>query len=214
MSNDFISPIEIYHRIREDEEVGKMNSDKSYLPRQYRFGLAGYDQDDIIEKYIKFHASGTILNIGCGNNYTQNANLAKISHHFIAGDISKNNIRILKDSNREQNLEPRVLDAKKLDLDECSINLILAIGLYAHFRDNKISDFPEQSFKEFYRVNMIHGHLLVCNNEIEPIDPYIKIGQDIGYTLLERNFARDIKKITGSSCRYLLCFQKSGGEKI
>jgi hypothetical protein len=209
-----------------------LNPSGSDLPRQYRFGMAGKNQDEVIERFLREHRSGVALNLGCGVNYEQQSNIAGLVRVLIAGDISESIIKTLNEEHYrksakylndfcfhdppQRNMNLRVLDASDLDVDSESIDVILLLGFFGVLRNREHGSsvyssghsFASQVIGECHRVNGTSGNLLVCNNIKEPREEYLQIVQDAGYSVIESYFGDDIQSRTDSSGRYLLVCEK------
>jgi hypothetical protein len=207
-------------------------------PHQYRFGMAGENQDDTIERFLRLHDKGIALNLGSGGNYQRQQNIGQLVKKVIAGDLYKPIIKNLDEEGKnrdeikpytdfgamnlllkgqpQRNLYLSILDAKNLPFRTESIDIILLLGVFNALRQESLkcqseytgSDFVNQVIGECYRVNKQKSHLLICNNVLEPKQDYIQIIQDKGYEIIETLEGKDAEGHTGSLGRYLLVCER------
>jgi ubiquinone/menaquinone biosynthesis C-methylase UbiE len=169
---------------------------------EYRFGLAGKGQGDIIERYLVKHR-GRLLYVGCGipdHKFQILSNLCKL---VVAVDLKPGAVSYAKEKlSYLYNVKFEVADAKDVGFHADSFDHILALGLFAEIRPNEISTV----FSEFWRVCRRGGHLMVTNATNHPKETYVEAGLRCGFELVtdEEGYC----PAAFSKRRYLLVFAK------
>jgi ubiquinone/menaquinone biosynthesis C-methylase UbiE len=169
---------------------------------EYRFGLAGEGQADIIQRYLVNHR-GRVLYVGCGipdDKFQILSNLCKL---VVAVDHDSDAVRVLKEQlSYLYNVRFEVADARETGFAAESFDHILALGLFAEICPNDIATI----FSEFWRVCRRGGHVMVTNGTNHTKETYVETGLQCGFELVadEEGYC----PAAFSKRRYLLVFAK------
>jgi ubiquinone/menaquinone biosynthesis C-methylase UbiE len=174
---------------------------------QYRFGLAGEGQTDIIQGYLERH-EGLVLDIGCGPVGEIIKNLASHCRCLIAADKSFDRVKKARSEiwwpYSLRRITFLIANAESLPIASSSIDHIVALGLFAEIGDAN----PATILSEFLRVCRQDGHLMITNAVRHPIETYIELSIRAGFRLIEKTCGSCPAAMGSVKERYLLVFQK------
>jgi SAM-dependent methyltransferase len=170
----------------------------------YRFGLAGEGQADIIEGFFK-RSPGVVLHVGCGPLRRHVINLAALSTLLIAID---KNIRAVQSARAEHPIPSNAVflvgNAEALPLARSSVDYVLALGLFAYFRNEGAQG---ALLSELRRVTKRQGLVIVSNSVAYPKARLVKAASAAELRLLQDNEAFCPAASGENKRRYLCIFE-------
>jgi ubiquinone/menaquinone biosynthesis C-methylase UbiE len=144
----------------------------------HRFGLAGEDQADAIQKVLLTHR-GRVLNVGCGLDGQKIASLASHCHVQVALDHEPGMLTTARRTCDAKKVIFIAADAHSLPFRSDSVDYVIALGLFAYVKD------PVNVFREFRRVCRPDGYVMVTNSVSRPKEKHRAAGAEAGLTLVD-----------------------------
>ena len=170
---------------------------------QYRFGLAGQGQADVIQSVLQ-HRPGRVLNIGCGFRGEALDNLARYCLLLIAADKDPRVPKMAASDVFRPNVRLLAADVHQLPFANGCFEHILALGLFFHVPD------PVNALKELRRVCHPGSTVMITNSVQHPQEQLRVAAADVGLDVLDEHegpcpaASGDIKR------RYLIVFRARG----
>ncbi len=187
-----------------------MNKFDEQMLKQYRFGMLGAGQDNIVERYLNKYRAERVLHVGSSSRLEINRNVSSLVNKVFCGDIDLQAMFNLR-AHKFPNVVPVVLDVLHIPFKDEAFDFVLAIGLqplYSYgFRH------PIVYLAGLHQIISEGGELLVCNksdgDNVWSISMYKDVAEKrVGYSVVEENVAPDNESITGAKERYVLVLKK------
>ena len=160
-----------------DKEIAENH--KNYNDRIELFKSFGYDiskeRDFILEKSLPLN--GRILEVGTGKGHFA-ITLARKGYHFTSVDISEEEQKYAKMNighfGLQKQIDFKIADAKKLNFDDGSFDVIFAINMVHHLSG------PFKVIEEFMRVIRLAGKIVVSDFNRKGLDLVGRIHRNEG----------------------------------